>query len=141
MSSAVIFRSKIDTWLLIVLTCAVVACLYGATETVKRTEEIGVALSGLIIGLLTIGAVLPTWILLMTRYRLGDEVLDVRSGPFSWSVPIVDITNVEATRDPKSSPALSLDRLRISYGADRELMISPEPREQFLRSLESRRGG
>lgn len=139
MSSAVVFKSKIDTWLLIVLMCAVVACAYAATEVVTRVEELGVLVSGVVIGVLAIGAGLPLWIVLTTRYHLGDDTLHVRSGPFAWIVPIDDITEVEASRSILSSPALSLDRLRISYGAGREILISPEPRQQFLRSLQARR--
>lgn len=139
MQSAVVFKSKIDTWLLLVLVSAVVACLYGATEIATRVEEIGVVVAGLLIAPLAIGTILPIWILLATRYRLGDDVLEVQSGPFSWTVPIDEIEQVDATRGAKSSPALSLDRLRIKYGENRELLISPEPRAQFLRSLESRR--
>lgn len=139
MSSAVTFKSKIDTWLLIVLLFAVVACLYGAADVIGRVDQIGVIVSGIIIGALFISAGLPLWILLTTSYTLRDDRLDVRCGPFAWTVPIKDIEAVEPTRDARSSPALSLDRLRIGYGAGREIMISPEPRSQFLRSLEARR--
>lgn len=139
MSNAVVFKSRIDTWLLIVLMCAVVACLYAAAEIVPRVDDIGIIVGGVIIGVLAIGAGLPLWIVLTTRYRLGDDALDIRCGPFAWVVPIRDITEIEPSRSWLSSPALSLDRLRIGYGSGREILISPEPRAQFLRSLEARR--
>jgi hypothetical protein len=37
-----------------------------------------------------------------------------------------------------SSPALSLDRLKIDYSDARSIMISPEDRERFLADLKSR---
>jgi hypothetical protein len=139
MSDAVVFKTRIDTWLFIVLMCAVVACLYAAAEIVPRVDDIGVIVAGVIIGALAIGAALPLWVVLTTRYRLGDDALDIRCGPFAWIVPIKDITDIAPSRSILSSPALSLDRLCISYGNGRAILISPEPRAQFLRSLEARR--
>jgi hypothetical protein len=49
-------------------------------------------------------------------------------------VPIDSIEKVEATRSPLSSPALSLDRLRINYGK-RRIMVSPSDRAGFLRAI------
>jgi hypothetical protein len=46
---------------------------------------------------------------------------------------------VVPTRNPLSSPALSLDRLRIEYGQGRAIMISPADKGPFLRALEERR--
>jgi hypothetical protein len=61
--------------------------------------------------------------------------LVVRSGPFKWCIPIADITSITPTSNPLSSPALSLDRLRIEYGRGHLLMISPRDKEQFVRDL------
>lgn len=56
-----------------------------------------------------------------------------------WQVPIAGITGITPTSNPLSSPALSLDRLRIDYGRGKSLMISPKNKEQFIRDLEARR--
>jgi hypothetical protein len=66
-------------------------------------------------------------------------MLRIRCGPISWRIAIREITAVDQTRNPISSPAMSLDRLRIEYGAGNAVMISPEPREEFVRQLEYRR--
>jgi hypothetical protein len=71
---------------------------------------------------------------------LSAERLRVRCGPFQWLIPITDIASVVPTQSPTSSPAASLDRLRIDYGQGRSILISPEPRAEFLRQLEHRRG-
>jgi membrane protein YdbS with pleckstrin-like domain len=84
-------------------------------------------------------AVLPIWLLATTEYTLSDKELLVVSGPFRWSVPIVDITKVEGTRNPLSSPAFSLDRLSIEYARGKSIMISPLQQERFLLSLQARR--
>jgi len=59
----------------------------------------------------------------------------VRSGFFVWRIPLAEITGLESTQDPLSSPALSFDRLRITYGPGKELMISPNDKEAFLQAL------
>lgn len=43
------------------------------------------------------------------------------------------------TRGPLSSPALSLDRLRIEYGKRGVVLISPREKEAFVRALEGHR--
>jgi hypothetical protein len=65
---------------------------------------------------------------------VAGNTLRVACGPFRWKVPIDSIEKVEATRSPLSSPALSLDRLRINYGK-RRIMVSPSDRAGFLRAI------
>jgi hypothetical protein len=79
--------------------------------------------------------------LLATHYTLEPRQLLVRSGPFKWKVPIKDITSITATSNPLSSPALSLDRLRIEYGRGSAIMVSPRNKDQFLRDIEALRRG
>lgn len=130
-----VFSSKIDTWLLVVLVGAAVVGMVGAGAAISRdARALPVALF-----ILFVGVVLPLWILSSTRYALDDVHLIIRSGPFRWRVPIAEITSVTPTRNPLSSPALSLDRLRIEYGRGRAVMISPADKDSFLHALESRR--
>jgi membrane protein YdbS with pleckstrin-like domain len=129
-----VFSSKIDMWLLTVLVGGAGACIFVLAQFWSlMTGPLWWA--GI---LLVIGALLPLWIVLSTRYAMSDAELFVRCGPFSRTVPIADITSVERTSSPLSSPALSLDRLRIDY-AGGSIAISPEPRQAFLRQLEHRR--
>jgi hypothetical protein len=81
----------------------------------------------------------PVWIITSTRYTFTSNELAIRSGPFSWKIPFRDITVVERTNSRRSGPALSMDRLRISYGRGKSILISPENKEAFLRELYSRR--
>ncbi len=78
---------------------------------------------------------LCVWTLLGTYYLIDATSLVVRSGPFHWTVPLRDIRSVSATRDPRSGPALSFDRLRVEFGAGRVLLISPREKEEFLADL------
>jgi len=136
---ALVFRSKIDWWLLTILMGAVVVCFAVAVEARNAIPEYGLLTSGLIIGACILGGALPLWIVFSTKYAMSDETLEIECGPFRWTVRIKDIEKIEATRNPLSSPALSLDRLRIDYGQGRAVMISPENRHQFLHQLEGRR--
>lgn len=70
-----------------------------------------------------------------THYTVTGNTLKVRSGPFSWTIPIDQIQSVTATRNPLSSPALSMDRLRITWGKNRRLMVSPADKKGFLKAL------
>jgi hypothetical protein len=81
---------------------------------------------------------LVLWVLLTTRYTLEGAHLGVRSGPFSWVIALKDIRAVTSTRDPHAAPALSLQRLRIDYGAGRSIMVSPAEEAQFLAELRAR---
>lgn len=131
------FPSKIDAWLKVVTGLAGVLWLY-TFVVIWKTPDVGARWVSLGIGV--VGLALPVWTMGSTRYTLTDTELVVQSGPFRWRVTLADITDVRPTHNPLSSPALSLDRLQIAYGKGREILISPEERDEFLRELEARRG-
>ena len=75
------------------------------------------------------------WVVFSTAYKVDRGILKITSGPFRWKVPIDQIHSVEATRSPLSSPALSMDRIRIRYGKNRRVMVSPADRAGFLKAI------
>jgi len=131
-----IYPSKIDTWLLATILGVPVISAAGLypVVTMDAPRALAVALPTLLLG---VG--LPLWLLFSTTYALDQEQLSIRCGPFKWQVPIRDIRAITPTRNPLSSPALSLDRLRIDYGSGGSVMISPNNKEQFLRDIEALR--
>jgi hypothetical protein len=133
-----VYRSKVDKWLLGILVGAMVVAIFGGLATVAA----GVAISPwfTVFGILPVllGVGLPLWVLTSTKYTLFDDVLIVKSALFTWVVPLNEIHRVAATSNPLSSPALSLDRLRIEYGNRKWIMISPEDKEDFVSDLRSR---
>jgi len=133
-----VHRSKIDSWLLALLT-ALIAVVCVSLVTAIYAGGKPVMLIALLLAVVGIG--LPLWVLLTTRYTLDREVLLVRSDPFRWKVPVAEISGIMPTRNPLSSPALSLDRLRIVYGSGKSLMISSEDKERFIADLEALRAG
>ena len=134
MSEGISFDSKIETWLLVVVLTGAAGCLLAGLYLIQGA--VGMRIAAV---LLFLAAALMVWTIVATRYVLSDTELRIRTGPATWRVPIHEITAVTATRSPLSSPALSLDRIRIDYGRGRSIMISPEPREEFLRQLQARR--
>lgn len=136
------YASKVDWWLKLILVGGI---------GISLTSSVALIVSALLMSgfpnvlwaaliSLPIGVVLPLWIWRGTYYAFDGSLLRIRSGPFRWNVPIANITTVSKTRNPLSSPALSLDRLRIEYG-DKSVMISPHRTEEFLKELEERRQG
>ena len=132
----IVYRSKLDWWL---------GAILGFTILMSFGYAIGMILGGgtemwwAALITLAAGGIFPLWILLSTRYTLDDQILTVQSGPFRWRVPIAEITDIRPTSNPLSSPALSLDRLRIEYSGRRAIMISPKEKEHFLAEIEKRR--
>lgn len=73
-----------------------------------------------------------------TYYVVENNTLIIKSLVFRWKININDITQIEPTHNPLSSPALSLDWLKISYmknGRIAKVMISPKDKEGFLNTL------
>lgn len=129
------FRSKVDWWLAMAIAVSIGAGTYGAFVTATAGPAMLPFTAMFLVG----GIVLPAWIVARTEYTLSDRELLVRSGPFRWHVPIGSISRIHNTRNPLSSPALSLDRIHIEYSRGKDIMISPQKKEQFLFALETRR--
>jgi hypothetical protein len=136
LQDSVVFPSKLDTWLGVVLGTAVLASLGAAAGLLIA---FGVSRLFLALVFVGVGALLPLWILSTTRYYVSRTDLYITSGPFRWRIPLHEIRDVTPTRNPLSSPALSLDRLRIDYGSGKSIMVSPRDREAFVARLMERR--
>ena len=135
---ATVYRSKIDAWLLGVLALAMAVSLVVTFMTFSAGSPVAWLVAAVTVG---IGVGLPLWLLLSTRYTLEPRRLVVQSGPFKWHIAVADITSITPSSNPLSSPALSLDRLRIDYGRSSSLMISPRNKDQFVRDIEAARRG
>jgi hypothetical protein len=129
-----VFRSKVDIWLVIVLVGMPVVVLEFVLDGIGLSDR-AINVLALLIVVFVLGLVF--WLFLTTRYTLTDAFLLIRCGPFSWAIAFDEITHIEPTRNPFSSPALSLDRLAIRYGGG-ELLISPADKERFMLDLKKR---
>ena len=134
------YPSKRDAWLEILLWIGAGAAAVGAFQVWRAPESLvtKVATGGLS---LAAGAFM-LWTLYGTDYTLTDERLIIRSGPFRWRIALQAIHSVDPSRSLLSSPAVSLDRLRVRYGPSRRsVLISPDDKERFLWDLAMRAPG
>lgn len=140
MSDDLVFSSKIDIGILVLLLVTVAAAVCGLTVLWASAAAPDPAIALVLSLPLAALAVLPLWILMSLRYFLSAERLRVRCGPFQRQIAIAEIRNVAPSRNFGFGPALSTDALRIDAANGESLTISPEPRKEFLRQLEHRRG-
>ena len=127
------FNSKIDRWLLYLLVAVIVFEVVVLGAAASQVGDPWAAVGLLATALLLIALI--GGCLLWTHYTVDGNALRIVCGPFRWKVAIDQIESVKATRNPLSSPALSLDRLQIRYGPRRRIMISPADRAGFLKAI------
>jgi hypothetical protein len=116
-----IYRSKIDWWLMLIVYGAFV---YPVVDGIRMKQYI---LSLVFIGII----LLISFLFYNTRYTIEGENLLI----WRTKIDINSIRKVYKTRNPLSSPALSLDRLAIVYNKFDEVLISPVERDDFIQEL------
>ncbi len=132
-----VFRSRIDSWLLVVLLTSAAAVLAAALHVVNAGAGWLVALP-----LVLVGTGLPLWLLASTKYIISQDALVAQSGPFVWRVKITDVLEVTETRSAISGPALSFDRIAIRYRSgkfSRSLLVSPKDKTGFMQAISAAR--
>ena len=86
-----------------------------------------------LISLLVFGLLM--WIWFGTNYRIKEETIKIKNGPFKWTVKIQDIEKISKRRSLLATPALSVDRLVLHYGKYGEMSISPKAESEFIELL------
>ena len=129
---AQVFKSRVDTWLAVLILLSMGLCIYGAGYAVLEGELLDNLVA---LFMIATGVVLPLWLQLSTRYTVSDAQLDIRCGPFRWQIQRDSISSIKPSNNPLSSPALSLDRLRIRYEGGRCVLVSPKDKTGFVRAL------
>lgn len=120
------FRSKIDLWLPAVLCIALgLPIINGIYERVWQPVAIVLPVAFFI-----------TYGFVKLRYCIYGEVLIIKAGIFSYAkIQISEIKRIEKSNSILSSPALSLDRLSMSYGKYEEILVSPKEKQAFIDAL------
>jgi len=127
------FKSKIDRWVFVLLVVVIIAEAWAiGTAAMQAGDPIATTVT-ILVGIAVVA--LLVWLLVGTHYTVDRGTLRIVSGPFRWKMPVDQIMSVEATKSLLSSPALSLDRLRIRYGNRRRIMISPADKAGFLEAI------
>jgi len=121
------FRSKVDWWLVGVLVASLVA---------SGVAALGSGMWPGWLAFVLVATIVP-WILLQTDYELTESALKIRCGFYRTSVAVADILALEASHNPRSAPALSLDRIDVRHRRG-HVLISPRDREAFVEAVRER---
>lgn len=127
-----VFKSKIDTWLIVLSLVSIAVAFVILIQTPVESSGIGLMP---VLAIVVFVVVLPVWIFTGTKYVVNDGMLLIRSGPFRWTIAIKDISGVNETRNPISSPALSLNRLKITYSGGKSVLVSPIDISGFRKAI------
>jgi hypothetical protein len=116
-----IYKSKIDWWLVLVILGVFG---YPIIDGILSEEYL--------VSLLFSVVLLVFYFLSKTiQYKIEDENLVI----WKTKINIQSIRKIYKTRNPLSSPAMSLDRIAIVYNKFDEVLISPKEREEFITEL------
>lgn len=130
------FRSKKDWWILGFII-AMTGLLLQLLLTMYAKGSMAQYPVHTLIYVLTIAVLWwPVW---STQYRIEAEQLVVSSMFLTWKIPLSTIQKISPSNNSVSSPALSLDRLRIDYqkeGKAKFILISPKDKQAFTQALQ-----
>ncbi len=129
------FCSKRDWWIIGLIWLGIIMSVVGGLVPMFLGEASWLEI--VMIGSLVVGMdSLMLWVLYGTGYTVTAGRLIIRCGPFAFPVTLSGIESVTPTRSPWSSPACSLDRLKIVYGVSLQtVMISPEDKPGLLSAI------
>ncbi len=119
------FISKKDLWLGVFLWVSMIGGLFLTIKSKHLLASLVMVLSTILVASIWFG----TW------YTIASGVLKVRCGPFCKNIKIQDIKSVKNSKNPLSSAALSLHRLKIRYGKTGFILVSPKERKEFIKAL------
>lgn len=121
-----VYRSKIDSWLLILILVAL-----GIPLTLIVVNEFSVVEFSIILFML----IFTLLLLFGIKYTIEGKVLRVHYAFFySERINIDEITEIANTHTLLSAPAASLDRIKITYGK-KYVVLSPKDKQKFVKQL------
>lgn len=121
------FKSKVDSFILIPLIVVLLGTEVFMIINKILLGEIAVAL----VAAFAIYMYVETWYLFT-----GDNKLRIKSGfLYDREIYIKSIKKLRSVRDHRAWPALSSDRLEISYNRYGKVIVSPSNKTEFIREL------
>ena len=129
------FPSKRDWWIVGLIWLGIIVSVVGGLLPMVLGQVSKVELI-LMVSLVFGMDGLMLWVLYGTGYMITSEQLFIRCGPFVFPIALDRIESIVPTRSPWSSPACSLDRLKIVYGVSQQaVMISPEDKPGLISAI------
>ncbi|MER2028829.1 MAG: PH domain-containing protein [Solibacillus sp.] len=121
-----IFKSKVDIWMAIIFIFVPISMIYGV---ITEPSAVLLLVTAFIIVLLCI-------LFFGTKYVIEKEELIVYGGIYKKRIPIKQIRSLRPTRNPLSAPAMSIDRIEITFDPHIQvILVSPKERELFVKKL------
>ena len=140
LEKGIVYRSKIDWWLGLLLCGTAASMIYIALMPVITGK--GVKPWTVIAAMITLLIILP---LFDIKYVFYSTHLLISCGIYGkYRVEYKTIQHMKETKNPLSSAALSLDRLQIDYMENeyhKTILISPVHKKEFMKKLEQYRKG
>ncbi|BDD12700.1 hypothetical protein FUAX_51320 (plasmid) [Fulvitalea axinellae] len=127
-----VFKSKVDFWLF-----APVFAILAYTSVLPFWKS-GFSTDALIASSVSVSsAVFVIHLFKTTVYRITDNGrLSVKcSFLINEDILVSDIKEIHKSHNPLSSPAMSLDRIKVIYGNDHYILLSPEDKRLFVAEL------
>ena len=123
------FKSKIGPELVIPITLLMGTLLFVMIN--GKPAWLGIAIL-----LCVIGFIIHMFI--TTNYTIDGNSLIIKCGILlNKTIDIKGIKKITETNNPLSAPAISLDRLEISYGSYDSILISPKQKKEFIETIVS----
>lgn len=121
-----VYRSKVDSWLLILILVA-----WGIPLTLIVVNEFSAVKFSIVLFML----IFTLLLLFGIKYTIEGKVLRVHYSFFySERINIDEITEIANTHTLLSAPAASLDRVKITYGK-KYVILSPKDKQMFVKQL------
>ena len=132
------FKGKVDWWMHLVFIMLAMLTVVGILMLFSGMLVTGIIISVISAPIMVI--LLPAWF--NTYYEIKDGILKTRCGVIKYDdIDISRIVSVASTKNPISAPALSLDRLEISYrwksaAVIDHIVIAPADKQGFIDELQ-----
>ena len=120
-----VFKSKIDLWVGAIFTLLPIIMISAAIE---ERDVVPIVITVLMIGMLAV-------LFFGTKYVIDSDELIIYGGIYKKKIAINQITSLRPTKNPISAPAMSLDRIEITYNHMQIALVSPKDKEIFIKKL------
>ena len=122
-----VYKSKVDLWLMGIIVGSLALPIV-LSLILGEAFWVTFFICGLTLALVA-------WLYFATRYKVSHKTINIHGGLFKVNIPLDSIKSVKNSRNPLASPAFSLDRLEITYGTNKKILISPKDKTGFLSDI------
>lgn len=128
------FGAKKDIWFIFIIWGTIVFVILISIFDFKSSQPSTVenVLGFIIIGS-TVGVLV--WIWFGAVYIVNEDAIKIKFGPFRSKVNINEIKKIRKVKSILSAPALSVERLEITYGKFNLAYVSPNHEKDFIQLL------